>query len=258
MKIPIITDKPRAKIVDIAIGSTSMDLLVESIDDLVLTLKPSRQFSRSTKFIELAPQIGGRHFQVHIKTIKEATTLELLDSSKTKIEYELSDSILNRSPRTLFNASNVVANRWSVSIDKNSLKVIPKKNHSTPEVHSVSVFGATIEIRLESGAGKNFILTPRSRKLNSIEVMSDKHGIISISKETFSTKPLQTESILYNLSEASTGHRLRHFNCELGTPRNIFSYLPIRDRSSLQSLTIRPYWTTDGYLSIKVASKREF
>lgn len=258
MTIPITTDKPRAKIVDVAVGSTSIDLLVESVDELTIILKPSRQFSRSTKFIELAPQIGGRHFQANIKTFKETINLELLDSGKEKIEFELSDSILTRSPRTLFNASNVAANRWSVSIDKTSLKVIPKKNQATPEVHSVSVFGTAIEIKLEGGASKNYILTPRSKKLNSIDIKSDKHGVISISTEAFSNNPFQTESVLYNLSEASTGRRLKHFNDELGTPRNIFSYLPIKDRSSLQSLTIRPYWTTDGYLSIKVTSKREF
>ncbi|MBM7768256.1 hypothetical protein [Glutamicibacter nicotianae] len=242
-------------ILDYAVGATTVDLLIQSEQELSAMFEKAKSFKRHIFFDELPRSIKGRHFQAHIGKSKIDSDLKIRDNNGQLLAYQVHLDLNFRPRRTRITSATIAGEprELVLSHDRISLR---KLSQDIPTVSKVSVFNDSIVIEQSSHSQCTIELIPRSRKPSSSTISSDSSGKIEISKTWLANFTAFDESMLFNIMDKETGKRLRHENPEIGSPRDLYSYSAMRYTTSSSVVSLRPYWTTDGYLSLKVVAKQ--
>lgn len=239
---------------DLSVGATSLDLLIYSSKDIKVVLKSDKVFSRDIKFELISIHGRLQHHQAKIGAIKSNYRLTMINPHNEPMEYAVAKKILNRVLRTHFPTSGNASN-WYVKTNESLISLIKRNVEAAPSVSEINVYNGQILISLSDAKKANFELYERSNRSRKIALNADSNGIISISKDVLETLDFRVGDVLLNLTCIETRDRLRLHDNELGEPRKLFSYPAIKLNSRQAKLSLRPYWTTDGYLSFKLTSR---
>lgn len=243
------------EIVDYAVGATTLDLLIRSDREFTPYLRRARGLRRRLGFVELPSSNSGRHFQADLREIQSDYDLRILGDDRRQIPVIVLERLTERPMRTRITSQKIAGSYRELVLNHNSIG-IRGINGSAPSVSKIMVYTSTIDVTLCKEMPGEIEFRPRSQAFLPRTLVCSSRGVLTIHKEWLREFQSVNGSLLINLVDSNSGQRLSYENPEVGSPRELFAYSAMSLVAENYRVSARPYWTADGYLSLKIVTKR--